>query len=318
MSGGEHDIVQNIPIDKIDNSPFQVRMEYGDITELAANIEKLGLLSPILVRPVGERFQLVHGHRRVGAYKHLNRKHIPGVVKELDDKTALIIHGSENLQRQEFSPIETARYYAECRKFFSVKEIAKQIEKSEAHVKYHLYLVNLPEDVQTKIHLGEISVGKARALAKLAIEPSVTAVTGRFKPAIPTTKYHDEIRILSLYKGLNDATSVSLAADLVKEGVSVEEAAEEARKDYVKRRSKRRSEREDLPLEEIARNLIENLPDPRELDKKIIESYPLLVKAMHERGKIPCPSCGNCRPVWECSGTPVGETQPKLQKNEES
>ncbi len=310
MSGGEYDIVQNIPIDKIDDSPFQVRMEYGDITELAANIENLGLLSPILVRPIAERYEIVHGHRRLGAFKHLNRKDIPGVVKELDDKTALIIHGSENIQRQEFSPIETARYYKQCRKYFSVKEIAKQIEKSEAHVKQHLQLVNLPEDIQTKIHIGEISVRKARALAKLTIEQPATAVAGpdgRFKPAKPTTKYHEEIRVLSTYEGLSDAMSVSMAADLVKEGVSVEDAAEEARKDYVKRRSKKRSEREALPPEEIARNLIENLPDPNERDKKIIEQYPKLVKALQDKGLLPCPICGVCHIVWVCSGKRVGE-----------
>ncbi len=310
MSGGGYDIVQNIPIDKIDGSPFQVRMEYGDITELAANIEKLGLLSPILVRPIAERYEIVHGHRRLGAFKHLNRKHIPGVVKELDDKTALIIHGSENIQRQEFSPIETARYYKQCRKFFSVKEIAEQIEKSGAHVKYHLQLVNLPEDIQAKIHIGEISVKKARALAKLTLDQPVTPVTGpdgRFKPAKPTTKYHEEIRVIALYEGLGDAKSVSMAADLVKDGVSVEEAAEEAREDYVARRSKRRSEREALPPEEIARNLIENLPGPSERDKKIIEQYPRLVKALQDQGLLHCPICGVCHIVWECSGKRVDE-----------
>jgi len=310
MSVEKYGLVQSILLEKIDVSPFQVRMEYGDITELAENIKKLGLLSPILARPIDERYEIIHGHRRFMAFKHLKSKYIPGVVKELTDKQALIIHGSENIQREEFSPIETARYYKQCRKFFSVREIAKQTQKSESHVKYHLYLVNLPEDIQAKIHSGDISFKKARELAKLAIETPVTAVTGadgRFKQATPTTQYYDEIRILSRDKGLRDAQSISKAAKLVKGGVKVNEAAKEAREDYAKRIAKRRSETEALPPEEIARNLIENLPDPSERDKKIIEQYPKLVKALQDQGLLNCPICGNGHLIWNCCGRQMDE-----------
>ena len=313
MSVKKYGLVQSIPIDKIDDSPFQVRMEYGDITELAANIKKLGLLSPILARPIGERYEIVHGHRRFMAFKHLKSKYVPGVVRELTDKQALIIHGSENIQREEFSPIETARYYKQCRKFFSIKEIAKETKKGETHVRYHLYLVNLPEDIQTKIHIGEISYGKARELARLAIETTITAVMIKKgvsrgpKPDSPTTQYYDEIRIISRDKGLRDAPSIAKAAKLVKEGVEVEEAVDEAREDYAKRMSKRRSEREALPPEEIARNLIENLPDPSERDKKIIEQYPKLVKALQDQGLLNCPICGNGHLIWNCCGRQMDE-----------
>ncbi len=308
MSVKKYGLVQSIPIEKIDASPFQVRMEYGDISELAANIKKIGLLSPILVRPIGERFEIVHGHRRFRAFKHLKSKYIPGVVKELTDKQALIIHGSENIQREEFSPIETARYYEQCRKYFSVKEIAKETKKSEAHIRYHLYLVNLPEDIQTKIHRGDISYGKARELAKLAIETGITAVisdkggVSGSKPASPTTKYFDEIRILARDEGLRDAPAIAKATDLVREGFSAEEAAEEARKDYAKRMSKRRSATKAPTPEEIARNILENLPDPSELDKKIIRQYPKLVQELHEKGLLNCPHCGDGHLVWNCCG----------------
>ena len=305
MSVEKYGLVQSILLEKIDVSPFQVRMEYGDITELAGNIKKLGLLSPILARPIGERYEIIHGHRRFMAFKHLKSKYIPGVVKELTDKQALIIHGSENIQREEFSPIETARYYKQCRKFFSVKEIAKETKKSETHVRYHLYLVNLPEDIQAKIHRGEISHGKARELAKLALDTS--RITAVIQPASPTTKYYDQIRVLASDEGLRDAPSIAKAAKLVREGFEVEEAADEARKDYAKRLSKKRSERKALPPEEIARNLIENLPDPSERDKKIIEQYPKLVKALQDQGLLNCPICGNGHLIWNCCGRQMDE-----------
>ena len=313
MNVQKYGLVQSIPIEKIDVSPYQVRMEYGDITELAANIKKLGLLSPILARPIGERYQLVHGQRRFMAFQHLKSKYIPGVVKELTDKQALIIHGSENIQREEFSPIETARYYERCRKFFSVKEIAKETKKDESHVRYHLYLVNLPEDIQAKIHRGEISYRKARELAKLAIDTNVTAVTndkvGKFgrKSASSTTQYFDEIRILAKDEGLRDAPAIAKAANLVIKGIEVEEAADEARKDYAKRMSKRRSETEAPPPEEIARNLMENLPDPSELDKIILEQYPKLVKELQDQGLLHCPHCGDGHLIWNCCGRQMDE-----------
>jgi len=315
MSGKvqKYGLVQSIPLEKIDVSPFQVRMEYGDITELAENIKKLGLLSPILVRPIDERYEIVHGHRRFMAFKHHKQKHIPGVVRELTDKQALIIHGSENIQREEFSPIETGRYYSQCRKFFSVKEIAKEAKKSGAHIRYHLDLIDLPDDIQTKIHIGDLSMGKARALVKLIKDADVTAVTSDkglkkgSKPSPRTKQYFDQIRILAKNEGLKDAPSIAKAADLIREGVQVDEAVEEAKKDYAKRRSKERATRKAPSPEEIARNLIENLPDPSELDKKIIEQYPKLVKELHDQGLLHCPHCGDGHLIWNCCGRKMDE-----------
>jgi len=315
MSGKvqKYGLVQSIPLEKIDVSPFQVRMEYGDITELAANIKKLGLLSPILVRPIDERYEIVHGHRRFMALTHLNGKYISGVVRELTDKQALIIHGSENIQREEFSPIETARYYEQCRKFFSVKEIAKETKKSGAHIRYHLDLIDLPEDIQTKIHREEISYKKARALVKLIKDTDITAVTSDkgvksgSTPAPRTTQYFDEIRVLAKDEGLRDAQSVAKAANLIREGVQVDEAVEEAKKDYAKRKSKQRGESDALPPSELAKKLIEKLKDPSELDKKIIEQYPKLVQELIEQGKLNCPHCGDGHLIWECCGRQIDE-----------
>jgi ParB/RepB/Spo0J family partition protein len=283
-------------------------MEYGDITELAENIKKLGLLSPILVRPIDERYEIVHGHRRFMAFKHHKQKHIPGVVRELTDKQALIIHGSENIQREEFSPIETARYYEQCRKFFSVKEIARETKKTEAHVKYHLYLINLPEEIQAKIHRGDISYVKARALAKLAIEKPVTAVTGadgRFKQAPSTTQYFDQIRVLARDEGLRDALSIAKAANLIRDGVQVDEAVDAAKKDYATRRLKRWGDAR--PPIEIWRNLIENLPDPSGLDKMILKQYPKLVQKLLDQGLLSCPHCGDGHLIWKCCGRQIDE-----------
>ncbi len=317
MSVRKYGIIVSIPIDKIDDSPFQVRMEYGEITKLAANIKKLGLLAPILVRPIDKRYEVVHGHRRLKAYKHLTRKYIPGIIKEFTDKQALIIHGSENIQREEFSPIETARYYKQCRTYFSVKEIAKRMEKSESHVKEHLYLVNLPEDIQADIHSKKLSVRKARELARLAISTDVTAVTSDkglkmgSTPATPTTKYFDQIRVLSKEsskaEGLKDAKAVSIAANLVKKGIKVEKAVEVAKKDYATRKSKERVNSKAPSATEVTKTLIGKLKGENELNKEILAQYPKLVQKMVAEGKLGCPHCGDGTLVWECCGSKIDE-----------
>ncbi len=290
MSVEKYGLVQSIPIDKIDASPFQVRMEYGDITELAENIKKLGLLSPILVRPIDERFEIVHGHRRFMAYNYMNRKDIPGIVKELTDKLALIIHGSENIQREEFSPIETARYYDRCRKFFSIKEIAKELNKSEAHVKFHLYLINLPEDIQAKIHRGEISYSKARQLAKLTMGRKVTPIVGdkgQFQQAYRTIQYYPQIRTLARDESLRDAQSIAKAAELVREGVKVEDAIEEAKKDYAARRAIERWKSKATP-----NSIIGKLIEATELDKKINDRWSKINHEIQLKKTLLCPKCG--------------------------
>ncbi len=293
MSVKKYGQVQNIPIDKIDVSPFQVRMEYGDITELAANIKKIGLLSPILVRPIAERYEIVHGHRRFMAHNYMNKKYIPGVVKELTDKLALIIHGSENIQRQEFSPIETARYYDRCRKFFSVKEIAKELKKSESHIRYHLYLIDLPEDIQTKIHKGEISYSKARQLAKLTMGTTMTPIVGNkglkmgSLPTYRTIQYYPQIRKLARDESLRDAQSIAKAAELIREGIKVEEAIREAKKDYATRRSIERWKSRTTP-----NTLIGKLIDVTERDKKISDRYSQIIHEIQLEKTLLCPKCG--------------------------
>ncbi len=310
MSVRKYGIIVSIPIEKIDDSPFQVRMEYGDITELADNIKKLGLLAPILVRPIAERYEIVHGHRRLGAFKHLIRKYIPGIIKEFTDKQALIIHGSENIQRQEFSPIETARYYKQCRKYFSINEIAKQTKKGVDHVRDHLNLMDLPEDIQLKIHRKEFSLKKARQLLRLTREkPTVATVgdKGQFKPAPRTTKYQEDIRILAREEGLRDASAVGKAATLVKKGIKVEDAVDEAKKDYAARKSKERVNSKAPSATELTKTIIGKLKGENELNEEILKQYPKLVQKMVAEGKLGCPHCGDGSLVWECCGRKIDE-----------
>ena len=170
--------VQIVALDKIVESPFQIRKRYGDLSQLARDIEKNGLLQPILVRPKGDVFEIVHGHRRFNAVKSLGRKFIECFIKELPDTKAILILGSENLQRKNFDPIEEGLMYQLYRNFkkkesnqdLSFLDIADAFETSESNVAGKISLLDLPDSVQEKIIKGDLPYRKVEPLITLTRE----------------------------------------------------------------------------------------------------------------------------------------------------
>lgn len=308
MSGKvtKHGVVQLIPVDQIDMSPFQVRASYDDLEPLARDIKKNGLLMPILIRPKGDRYEVVHGHRRLMAVTVINKSQfIEAVVRKLTDEEAMNIQGSENLQREDLSPIEVGRLYRQYMEHFNktIREVARDFGVNERSIYDYIYLLDLPDDVKTKVHQGEITYRKARALTRLTREPP--SKPGESSPRI--TEHTEAIRVISEDVSLKDAEAVIKAADLVREGVSVEEAIEDSVKDYAARKTRERIIRsEDTPLE-IAARLIEELPNPKDFDDKTAAQYPKLVAGLLNKGLLVCPVCGECRLIWECSGRAVDE-----------
>ena len=115
---------REIPVGLIDPSPFQARAEVrpAEIEELAASIEKDGLLQPILVRPVGSRYELLAGERRWRASEMAGRSTVPAMVRDVDDLAAALIGAIENVQRSNLGAWEEAR---------SVGIVRDQLEEAE-------------------------------------------------------------------------------------------------------------------------------------------------------------------------------------------
>ena len=147
-------------------------------------------------------------------------------------RQALLILGSENIHRRQLSPIEEARYYKSLKdRGMSVRRIAESVSKSRDHIRFHLNLLDLPDDIQARIHAGEIPYSKARQLTILTREPATTTVVAGvkdFQPAPRTTRHFDAIRVIAdeAAKGgsLKTERAVAEAARLVKEGVPVQDA----------------------------------------------------------------------------------------------
>lgn len=176
MAKASKTVLRQIPLEKIDEPGGAIRLEINqdEIRELADNITQIGLLQPIVVRPAGERFEIVDGHRRYLSFKVLARKKILCVVRDLDDVTVAVSRASANLRIVGLSLIEEAAIYADLRDNhkLTADQIGELTGISPGVVKRRMDLLKMPPDLQKAIHIKAISYGVAEELWRLG-DPGV-------------------------------------------------------------------------------------------------------------------------------------------------
>jgi len=169
--------VKEIELEKIDEPQGVIRLEIdpGEIASLAANIEEVGLLLPINVRAVAERFEIVAGHRRFLAFQKLGRKKIPCIVGRFSDVDSALARASENLRRVDLSVVEEAAIYGDLhdKHGLSYDQIGKLMGKSGGVVKRRLDLLKMPPQLQQAVHRKEISYSVAEELWRLGDESAI-------------------------------------------------------------------------------------------------------------------------------------------------
>lgn len=157
-----------VKVSLIDVNPFQPRKEFDPerLRELAASIQAEGLLQPIVVRQVGERYQLIAGERRWRACQSLQLKTVPARVMEASDASSASISLIENLQRAELNPVEESLGYASLIRDFDLtqEEVAERVGKGRATVANALRLLNLGAEIQGYLGKNLISTGHAKLL----------------------------------------------------------------------------------------------------------------------------------------------------------
>ena len=165
----------DLAIDKIKSNPYQPRRRVDEekLSELCASIKEKGIIQPVVVRQLGDEFELVAGERRFMATKKLGWEKIPAIIiGKLSKEEMLELSLIENLQREDLNPIDTATGYKglleECH--LSQQQLAQKIGKDRSSVANTLRLLNLPEEVQKLISNGKISEGHARAILSLSTE----------------------------------------------------------------------------------------------------------------------------------------------------
>ena len=167
--------VVEINVELIDPNPFQPRKVFSDdeLVELAESIEQHGLIQPIAVRKVGDRYQLISGERRTRASKLAGLSTIKAQVYEnLDDKAMAEWALIENIQRVDLNPVEVAKSYQQLidNHGYTHEDLSKIVSKSRSAITNALRLLKLPAQVLLWIEEGKISGGAARALCSDKIE----------------------------------------------------------------------------------------------------------------------------------------------------
>lgn len=157
-----------IDIDLIERNPKQPREVFTEagLEELAASIRKNGVLQPILVRPYGDKFQLVAGERRWTAAQRAGLLKIPAVVREVPDERLLEVALEENIKREQLNPMEEARAYLRLMQETqeTQEQVAERLGKDRSTIANSIRLLKLPPDVGKFVSVGKLSPGHARAL----------------------------------------------------------------------------------------------------------------------------------------------------------
>jgi ParB family transcriptional regulator, chromosome partitioning protein len=163
-----------LSVHEIDNNPFQPRRKFNpeEIASLAASICEHEQLQPILVRQVGQRYQLISGERRLRATIHAGLKTIRAEVRQADDRLVAELAIVENLQRKDLDAIEKAmsfRRYIDQHKC-TQEDLAKRLKIDRSTIANLMRLLELPEEIQECIQNDTVTAGHARALLPLGDE----------------------------------------------------------------------------------------------------------------------------------------------------
>ena len=157
-----------LAISDVDPNPHQPRSHFDEETlaSLAASVRELGVLQPILVRPTGERFELIAGERRWRAARRAGLTTIPAVIRPIDDSTSLEQALVENLHRQDLNPLEEAGAYQQLIEDFGLtqEDVARRVGRSRSAVANILRLFQLPPAIQRMVREKQLQMGHARAL----------------------------------------------------------------------------------------------------------------------------------------------------------
>jgi ParB family chromosome partitioning protein len=172
------DVVE-MAVDQIEPNPKQPRTDIDEdsVAELADSIKKVGLLQPIIVRPLGEGYQIIAGERRWRAARQAQLESVPVRVLAVSETDSLELALIENLQREDLNAIEEARGYKRLLTEYQMTqaELADNVSKSRSAITNALRLLDLPEEVQEMVYSNDLSAGHARAI--LAVPDEVQRIS---------------------------------------------------------------------------------------------------------------------------------------------
>jgi ParB family chromosome partitioning protein len=162
----------DVLVDRLDPNPHQPRthLDPARLQELAASIRESGMVQPILVRRLGERYQIIAGERRWRAAQQAGLHAVPVTIREVADDRLLELALVENIQREELGPLEEAQALQRLQQDLGLtqEEVARKVGRDRSTVANTLRLLRLPKEARELLAAGRLEAGHARAL--LAVE----------------------------------------------------------------------------------------------------------------------------------------------------
>jgi ParB family transcriptional regulator, chromosome partitioning protein len=242
-----------VPVDAIEHNPYQPRKQFDDdeLSSLCNSIKNHGVLQPLVVRVVGDRYQLIAGERRLRAARAAGLPAVPVRIVDFDDQQVVEAALVENIQRSDLNPIEKAQGFKDYLDRFHMthEQLARRLGLGRPTISNLIALLELPLEIQDAVRVGQLTTGHAKLL-----------------------------------RGVNDASQQSrIARDVIARGLSVH--ATEA---YIKQGSSEpvhhdASPKEDAPTIYEKTNHVQGIED--ELRQKLALRVEIRVKGP-ERGQI--------------------------------
>ena len=162
---------QEVLLERIEGNPYQPRSTFDQekLRELTESIREHGVIQPVLLRSMGDTYQLVAGERRLRAAKEAGLERIPALIREMTESEMMEISLIENIQRQDLDPVEEARAYQRLSEEFRLtqEQIAKRVAKSRSYIANTIRLLHLPALVLQYLVDGKLTAGHLRPLLAL-------------------------------------------------------------------------------------------------------------------------------------------------------
>jgi len=187
----------DISVEDIIPNRFQPRLTFDTeaLNELANSIREHGIIQPLVVRRVQDKFEIIAGERRYKAASLIGMKKVPCIIMDLNDNESAEVAVIENIQRKEMSPLEEAKSFKKLldKGYLTQDELAKRMGKSQSSIANKLRLLNLDEVVQEAILNNKISERHARSLLKLDSKEEQRNILNEIIEKKLTVKQTDEL-----------------------------------------------------------------------------------------------------------------------------
>ena len=216
---GDSENLRNVPVDLIQRGKYQPRIDIDNdsLGELAASIEKQGIMQPIVIRPISsDKYEIIAGERRWRACQLAGFHEIPAIIKPVDDESAIAMSLIENIQREDLNPIEEAVALKRLQEEFNLtqQEVADAVGKSRTTVTNLLRLISLSEEVRKMLETKSLEMGHARALLSLPASDQYSVAKIVVSKHLSVRQTEELVRRTSASKKPNSSKQKGNGADI--------------------------------------------------------------------------------------------------------